>query len=464
MIALIVVALGAVVAAVGTGLLAARASRTPRIYFVAWTFALFWLAIGLGAAALGYLAGFGEIIFRAMEFGAALLAPLSLCLAMVEVAGRSLPARFAMRLALSGIGVIAIVILGTDPLNPNVTFSTKWPDPSVVYQIAPLTVLGFIAIFTAVAAVITFVIALTRSSRQDLPKAATRPAVLIAVAAFIVVLPGLSWLASKGIGVSLPLGSAGLFAFCSTGTAILIWYAARVAGERDLSQVQPAAVQDRRPDDDWDDAGDGDSYRRARSPHQSYETGEFDEYRRRYGEPETGAHYPGLADLVADPADPADRQGGYQASHGRYEDDSGVYEGAGGYGPDSAQFGRPDQYPDDSLQFPQHGQYPDDSVQFGQPGPYADDAVQFGQRGPYADDSLQFEQPDRFADDSQQFGADPHGQAGHYLDDSSQFYPPVAGYGHGQPDRVPDWDDVADQLPAEDSRGELFGQFKADAA
>src|ERR1700722_17016934 len=375
MIALIVVALGAVVAAVGTGLLAARASRTPRIYFVAWAIALFGLAIGLGAAALGYLAGFGEVIFRAMEFGAALLAPLSLCLAMVEVAGRSLPARFAMRLALSGIAVIAIVILGTDPLHPNVTFSTKWPDPSVVYQIAPLTVLGFIAIFTAVAAVVTFIVALTRSSRQGLPAAVTRPAVLIAVAAFVVVLPGLSWLASKAIGVSLPGGSASLFAFCSTITAFLIWYAARVAGERDLSQVQAAPAPDRRSDDDCDATGDGESYRpRVRSSQPSYETGEFDDYRRHYGEPDTGAHYPGLAELVADPADSPDRQARYQGGHGRYDDVSGRYGGAGGYGQDSAQFGRPDHYPDDSVQFRQHGQYLDDSVQFGPPGPYADDS------------------------------------------------------------------------------------------
>src|SRR5580692_982839 len=98
MIALIVVALGAVVAAVGTGVLVARASLTPRIYYLAWAVALFGLAIGLGAATLGYLAGFGGVLFRAMEFGAQLLAPLSLCLAMAETSARGLAGRFAMRL------------------------------------------------------------------------------------------------------------------------------------------------------------------------------------------------------------------------------------------------------------------------------------------------------------------------------------------------------------------------------
>src|SRR5215472_8855976 len=125
MIALIVVALGAVIAAVGTGMLAAGSSQRPRIYFFAWAVALFGLAIGLGATTLGYVAGYGSLIFRAMEVGTQLIAPLALCVALVEVAGRSLAARFGMRLVVSGIAVIAVVILGTDPINPDVTFTTK---------------------------------------------------------------------------------------------------------------------------------------------------------------------------------------------------------------------------------------------------------------------------------------------------------------------------------------------------
>src|SRR5215469_16594930 len=138
MIALIVVGLGAVAAAVGTGVLAARSTRHSRVYFVAWTIALFGLAVGLGATTLGYLAGYGALIFRAMELGAQLIAPLSLCLALVEIAGRRLGARFVMRLVVSGIAVIAVVVLGTDPINPGAMFSTTWPDPSAYYQIAPL--------------------------------------------------------------------------------------------------------------------------------------------------------------------------------------------------------------------------------------------------------------------------------------------------------------------------------------
>src|SRR5579863_1374217 len=105
MIALLVVALGAVVAAVGTGVLVARSTSKARIYSVAWSLALFGLAIGLAAATLGFLAGFGSLIFRAMEFGTQLIAPLALVIALVETTGKSLAARFAMRLAIAGISV-----------------------------------------------------------------------------------------------------------------------------------------------------------------------------------------------------------------------------------------------------------------------------------------------------------------------------------------------------------------------
>ncbi len=90
-----------------------------------------------------------------MEFGTQLIAPACLVLALIETTGKSLAARFAMRLSVAAISVIALVILGTDPINPDVTFSTAWPDPAKFYQLAPLTVLGLIALLTAVTAVST---------------------------------------------------------------------------------------------------------------------------------------------------------------------------------------------------------------------------------------------------------------------------------------------------------------------
>jgi len=229
MIALLVVALGAVVAAVGTGVLVARSTSKPRIYSVAWSLALFGLAIGLAAATLGFLAGYGSLLFRAMEFGTQLIAPLSLVIALIETTGKSLAARFAMRLAIVGISVIALVILGTDPINPDVAFSSKWPDPAIFYQLAPLTILGLIALLTAITAVSTLGVLMRRSRRDGLPRAETRPVQFTALAALVVVLPGLIWLASKGAGISSPVPAQDVFALCCTVAAGLVWYAARMA-------------------------------------------------------------------------------------------------------------------------------------------------------------------------------------------------------------------------------------------
>src|SRR6185437_14553067 len=242
MIALLVVALGAVVAAVGTGVLVAKSTSKPRIYSVAWSLALFGLAIGLAAATLGFLAGYGTLLFRAMEIGAQFIAPLSLVIAMIETTGKSLGARFAMRLAVIAVSVIALLILGTDPINQAVAFGSKWPDPVIFYQLAPLTVLGLIALLTAVAALSTLGVLMRRSRRNGLPRAETKPVQFTALAALVVVLPGLIWLASKGLGISSPVPAADVFALCSTVAAGLVWYAARMAGNRDLSQVGAAAA------------------------------------------------------------------------------------------------------------------------------------------------------------------------------------------------------------------------------
>jgi quinol monooxygenase YgiN len=384
MIALIVVAVGAVVAAVGTGVLAARSSRTPRIYFIAWTVGIFGLAVGLGAATLGDLAGYSALIFHAMELGAQLLAPLSLCLALVELGGRGLPARFAMRLAISALAIIAVVILGTDPLNPNVTFSTKWADPTLVYQLAPLAVLGLLAIFTMVTALATIVVTAVRSSRRQLSSDEARPVLILGVAAAALALPGLSWLTRKGLGFTLPVGDKDVFAASCTLAAGLIWYAAKTAGARDLSHVQAAPpAADGRSTQDWNDDYDQPAYgRQPRPSYRSHEAGDFDEF----DEARSESRYPGLAALAAEPAESPPAAGWYgepeaygdadhYGDHGRYPDpaeqylDSGVFPVDNRYGPavpepsDLAQ----DRY-DDSAQFPVGG--PDHG--YAGDGPYRD--------------------------------------------------------------------------------------------
>src|SRR5215472_8848908 len=116
-----VVALGSVAAVIGTGMLAARCARAPRLFLIAWTLALAALTIALACQVVGDLTGYSATIFRAMEVGGQAIAPLALCLGMVEVVGQSVPARFAMRLSVTAIAVVVLVILSTDTINPTAT-------------------------------------------------------------------------------------------------------------------------------------------------------------------------------------------------------------------------------------------------------------------------------------------------------------------------------------------------------
>jgi quinol monooxygenase YgiN len=465
MIALIVVALGAVVAAVGTGVLAGRSSRAPRIYSIAWTVAVFGLAVGLGAATLGYLVGYGHLLFRAMELGAQLIAPLSLCLALVELAGRRLPARFAMRLAIGGLAIIALVIMGTDPLNPNYTFNTKWADPTVVYQLAPLVVLGFLALFTFITALATIGVTAARSAREHLARAESRPVIMTALAVVALAIPGLSWLMRKGIGLSLPLAAKDWFAVSCVLAVALVWYAAKVAGGRDLSNAELGPRDDRLgprddrlgprddrlgprddrlgPRDDghsgagadWDDRDhDRGGYGRSRSSSYGPATGDFD----RYDEPDSEIGYPGLAALAADPHEPRHRAD--PDRHGDLEryGDTGSFDDAGHYGDDDGRFGGSGGYSAD-------GRYPapeplGESGHFGEPVRFGDDSSQF------------IAVSDRFDGDSAQFPADG------YLPDSP--HPQDDGPDHfgsrGEPAGPAGWDD----FPAEPvAQGPLYGQI-----
>lgn len=342
MIALIVVLVGAIAAAVSTGMLAARGTRQPRVYFAAWTIALFGLAIGLAATTLGYLAGYGSLTFRVMELGAQLIAPLSLCIALSEIVGRSLAARFVMRLAVAGLTVVALAVLGTDPINPDVTFSTKWPDPSIYYQIAPLVVLGLITLLTTGTSLGALAIVLTRSSKEQLPRDEKVPTLSVAAAAFFVVLPGLAWLAHKFLAIAPPLPDKDIFAACCVLAVGLTWYAARIAGNRDLSQAGAGAGSGKDADDDWLDDSLG-SYRRADSPaYGGYETGEFDEYGsadmagggQRGQFADSDIRYPGLAELAAGPAELDDRGPYGEPAEFPYTgqfDEVNQYNGADGY-------------------------------------------------------------------------------------------------------------------------------------
>src|SRR5215813_13800375 len=309
---LIVVALGAVISAVGTGALTARCVRTPRIFLAVWTLAVFGLAVALAAQSLGYLSGYSDLIFRAMELGAQAVAPLGLSLGLVELIGRSVAGRFAMRLAVSAIGVLVLVVLGTDPLSEATPLSTSWPDPAVFYQLIPVGLIDFLAMFTVATAVVSGLVVLARSGRGPEFEAVVGPALSAAAAAVVIAVPGLMMLAHVRL-------SSAVFALTSVLAAALIWRAAATASRRGLADDHRVGVGDRRrqrggpgwyepddepdvlrdhldPADDYLDRG----YRDEPARHGPRGSGSS----QRLGDPDSNISYPALAALAAERSDP----------------------------------------------------------------------------------------------------------------------------------------------------------------
>lgn len=178
-ISLLAAVAGTVVAIAGTIVLASRCARTPRPDLIAWTCALFGLAVALGAQAAGFSVGFSQTTFRAVQLGAEVIAALGLTLGIAEVAARNLAVRFAARLAVAALGVVSLVILATDPLSP-VAFSKTFPAASVHFQPIPAGVLMYVlAPFTALIALIAIIVTGVRA-RRDPAWRATLPAVAAA--------------------------------------------------------------------------------------------------------------------------------------------------------------------------------------------------------------------------------------------------------------------------------------------
>jgi quinol monooxygenase YgiN len=210
-ISFVVALAGALAAAAGTVMLVVRCARAPRADVIAWAIATAGLTIALAAQVLGYQKGFAPTTFRAVQLGAQLIAPLALAWGITEVAARSMPARFAARLLLSALAVVAAVILGTDPLSAQ-AFNQSWPAASVHYQVIPnalLTLLAVVAVLTAVAgAIIAGVRARGNRVWGD---------------GFVAVgVAGVAILATEGLAVHLPVNS-GYPAICvlAAGLAVL---------------------------------------------------------------------------------------------------------------------------------------------------------------------------------------------------------------------------------------------------
>jgi quinol monooxygenase YgiN len=234
MISLVVSAVGAVVAAVGSGVLLARCFREPRGDLVAWSLAMLGLLVSLGSQALGHLSGFDSDMFRGMEVGGQVIAPLALILGMSEVAAKKTAVRFCARLYIPALAIVALVILGTDQL-AQATFSKAWPDPSVFYQLPPNYVLMFA--IGPITALIAIIAAWTVSARSSEPgwDAVRTPVLMAGVAALALAYPPLAQLVTYLTGTHLPVASE--FAVVCTLAAGLTWAAGVRAGEIRLAAL-----------------------------------------------------------------------------------------------------------------------------------------------------------------------------------------------------------------------------------
>ena len=209
---------GTVLAAAGTGLAIRLCVRQPRADMVAWVIALAGLTVALAAQAAGYRRGFVPTTFRATQLGGALIAPLSLAWGMTELAARGLVARFAGRLVLAGLFVVAGVILATDVLSSQ-PFGQTWPAARDHFEPLSLGLLGLVAVVV----VVTILAALLAAGLRSRHDAAWRPA-LAAVG-----LAGLAALATQGLQAGLPADAA--YPALTAAAAVAAWLAAgRAAG------------------------------------------------------------------------------------------------------------------------------------------------------------------------------------------------------------------------------------------
>jgi quinol monooxygenase YgiN len=470
-LSLIFAGLGAVAAAVGSGVLLARCFRGPRADVIAWSVALLGLLISLGSQVLGYAVGFDGAMFRAMELGGQVIAPLALILALSEVAARGLAARFCARVYIPALAIVAVVVLTLDQL-ASVTFTKAWPDPAVFYEAPPKYVLMFaIAPVTVLVTLIAVGVVIARSGEPGWN--AVLPAQLAGgTAAVLLAYPALTLLVNFGTRVNLPVHSV-FSLLCAVATG-LIWYAGVRTGRLRLGALHGRgsgrAVNDgdgwgssgwRGGDDPGDfdrraDSGRADSRRDGSSRNepgrrsdydQPAEAGDWDDYGRR-GDFDRSYQLDQTGDL--------DRYGG--------DPEQGVYRGSGLY--------RADRAGDSAREVPER----DDEYGYGwQPGDDQDGGRGepdggFDERdGGFDDRHGGFDDRDGFGTGDFDFGHEAPGWDDRPGDDTPPARPgsdlPVPGY-PGQP--MGEWpgsgresDTFAAGGPAgpEGPRAELFGQI-----
>jgi quinol monooxygenase YgiN len=210
-ISVLVAFTGVLVAAVGTGVLGGRCIRSPQASFIAWTVGMFALTVALVGQSIGFATGFGPLTFRLIQIGAQLVAPLWFAWGLVEVAARSVAARFGAKLAAAGLTVVVGVVLATDPLAAR-PFSKTWPAASVHYQLIPNDALILLHVIVAVAAVTAVGTCAARARRESAQQRMQAGAAAVGAAALLTV----------ALRLSLPAGSA--YPALGAISAGLVWF------------------------------------------------------------------------------------------------------------------------------------------------------------------------------------------------------------------------------------------------
>jgi quinol monooxygenase YgiN len=320
----LIAVVGALVAAVGSAVLLARCFRALRGDLIAWSVGLLGLLISLGAQAMGYASGYDPAIFRAMELGGQVIAPLAFVVALWDVAARSAAARFCARLYVGALGIIALVVLALDQLTTT-PFTKTWPPPFTYYQVPPNYVLMLVSGgATAALTVWAVLLVLFRSSQPGWREAA--PGQLLGgLAALGLAYPGLAEFAVRHLKIHVPLGS--VFTIALTLAAVLGWFAGVQS-----SRLNLAAMHGQEPDGGRDDRGQhpADGYRRPGGPVRDNRYAAADSYRDR-GHP--AAVGDGRGNGYVDPV------GG----------DGGVYRGRGLYRSERPGYDQARSRPDEHL-------------------------------------------------------------------------------------------------------------------
>ncbi|WP_019632308.1 putative quinol monooxygenase [Actinomadura atramentaria] len=200
-------------AIVATWLLVRRASNDRLLYLIAWSVTLVGLSLALLAMTVGLLAGFNGPLFRVVEIGAALLAPMWLALGMVELVARYVQIRFSTWLFVASYTVIALVILVIDPTVGS--FGDALPKPGKSYGPLPLFLIDGAHVLAVLTLVVCAVVTALLASRRDEEAAELLiPVALVALAGVLVVAGTRGML--PGPVAALALG----------GAAGLVWYGA----------------------------------------------------------------------------------------------------------------------------------------------------------------------------------------------------------------------------------------------